>query len=38
MPQMCQEEGFNIYLNTKNKKAFPLDLDCLKHLSVLKLA
>jgi hypothetical protein len=33
---MCQEEGLNICLDTRNKRALPLDLDCLKHLSVLK--
>jgi hypothetical protein len=36
MPQMCQEEGFNIFLDTKNKRALPLDLNYPKHLSVLK--
>jgi hypothetical protein len=36
---MRQEEGFNIYFDTKNKKALlPLDLDYLKRLNVLKLA
>jgi hypothetical protein len=34
---MHQEEGFNIFLDTRNKKALPLDLDCPKRLSVLKL-
>jgi len=33
---MCQKEGFNIYLDTKNKRAHPLDLDFRKHLNVLK--
>jgi hypothetical protein len=33
---MCQEEGFNIYFDTKNKSSLPLDLDFPKHLSVLK--
>jgi hypothetical protein len=36
MPQICQEEGLNIFLNTRNKKALPLDLDYPKHLNVLK--
>jgi hypothetical protein len=35
---MCQKEGFNICLDTKNKKSFPLDLDYRKRLNVLKLA
>jgi len=35
---MRKEEGFNICLDTKNKRAFPLDLNYLKHISVLKLA
>jgi hypothetical protein len=35
---MLQEEGFNIYLDTKNKRALPLDLNCPKRLSVLKLS
>jgi hypothetical protein len=38
MPQMRQEEGFNIYLDTEDKRALPLDLDCPKCLSELKLA
>jgi hypothetical protein len=33
---MCQEERFNICLDTKTKRALPLDLDFPKHLSVLK--
>jgi hypothetical protein len=35
---MGQEEGFNICLDTENKRAFPLDLDYFKRLSVLELA
>jgi hypothetical protein len=38
MLQMHQEEEFNNYLHTKNKRALPLDLDYPKCLSVLKLA
>jgi hypothetical protein len=38
MLQMRQEEGFNICLDTKNKRALPLDLDFPKCLSELKLA
>jgi len=34
--QMCQEEGFNICFNTKNKRALPFDLDCPKCLTILK--
>jgi hypothetical protein len=33
---MHQEERFNIYLDTRNKSSFPLDLDCPKRLNVLK--
>jgi len=36
MPQTCQEKGFNIFLDTKNKRALPLNLNYPKHLSVLK--
>jgi hypothetical protein len=35
---MHQEDGFNICLDTINKRALPLDLDYPKRLSVLKLA
>jgi len=31
---MRQEEGFKIYMDTRNNKALPLDLACLKRLSV----
>jgi hypothetical protein len=34
----AQEEGFNISLDTINKRALPLDLDSPKCLNVLKLA
>jgi hypothetical protein len=33
---MCQEEGFNIWLDTRNERALPLDVDYPKRLSVLK--
>jgi hypothetical protein len=33
---MAQKEGFNIYFDTINKSAFPLDLDFPKNLNVLK--
>jgi len=33
---MRQEEGFNIFLDIKNKRAFTLDLDYPKCLNVLK--
>jgi hypothetical protein len=33
---MHQEEGFNICLDTRNKRALPLDLDYPKGLNVLK--
>jgi hypothetical protein len=33
---MRQEDGFNICLETQDKKALPLDLDCFKCLSLLK--
>jgi hypothetical protein len=35
---MRQEEGFNICLDKRDKKVLPLDLDCPKRLTVLKLA
>jgi hypothetical protein len=38
IPQMQQEEKFSIYLDTINKKPFPLDVDYPKRLSVLKSA
>jgi hypothetical protein len=31
---MRQEEGFKIYMDTRNNKALPLDLACLERLSV----
>jgi hypothetical protein len=34
---MHQEKRFDIYLDIKNKRAFALDVDYPKHLSVLKL-
>jgi len=37
MLQMHKEEGFNIILDTANKKTFTLDLDYPKCLSVLNL-
>jgi hypothetical protein len=33
---MRQEEGFNIFFDTKSKRALPLDLEYSKRLSVLK--
>jgi len=33
---MRQEERLNIFLDTRNKKTLPLDLDYPKRLSVLK--
>jgi hypothetical protein len=33
---MSQEEEFNIFLDTWDKRALPMNLDFLKSLSVLK--
>ncbi len=32
--QMCKEEGFKIYLDTRNNEALPLDPVCLERLNV----